>query len=265
VARRLLQSAGLLDLAREARDVAVSVRWLQDNTRLWRHGSPDGLPVPPLRLVRSSTGTSSLEWLFHGGSLAAESVTGILDKNGVDIRACRTILDFGCGCGRVLRQWAGLDARIHGCDYNRRCVEWCRRNLPFASVDVNELTPPLRYDDGQFDLVYALSVFTHLPEPLLFAWMREMKRIVTPGRFLIVSTHGESYLGELTPEQRAQFQSRRAVVKDQNAAGTNRCGVYLSEGYVRERLTDGFSVVDFVPRGATGNPVQDLVLLHRNS
>ena len=172
-----------------------------------------------LRLVRSSTGTSSLPWLFQGGARAAESISGVLARNGSDIRNFRSILDFGCGCGRVIRHWAKQDAAVHGCDYNRKSVEWCRRSLTFARFEVNALTPPLPYADGQFDLVYALSVFTHLPEPLHFAWMCEMKRVLKTDGFLIFSTHGEPYLGDLTPDQQAEFHAGRVVVKDQDSAG----------------------------------------------
>jgi SAM-dependent methyltransferase len=163
----------------------------------------------------------------------------------------------------VIRHWAKQDAAIHGCDYNRTSIEWCRRNLTFARFEVNALQPPLPYRDEQFDLVYALSVFTHLPEPLQFAWMREMKRVLKPGGFLIFSTHGEPYLGDLTPDQQADFRAGRAVVKERDDAGTNRCGVYVSEAYVRTRLADGFRMVDFLPQGATGNPLQDLVLFQK--
>lgn len=263
--RQLLNSAGLLELARETRDLAWSVTWLRDNSRFWLHGAGDGFPVPPLRLVRSSTGTSSLAWLLQGGALAAESIADILVRNGTHIRDFGSILDFGCGCGRVIRHWAELETAIHGCDYSRESAQWCRRNLTFARFDVNALEPPLPYGDGQFDLVYALSVFTHLPEPLCFAWMREMKRVLRTGGYLIISTHGEPYLDELTSDQQAQFRSGRAVVRDQEAAGTNRCGVYVSEEYLRTHLADGFRVVDFMPQGAKGNPLQDLVLLQKTS
>ena len=261
--RDLLKLAGLLDVARETREVVSSVSWLRDNSHFWLHGSSDGLPVPPLRLVRSSTGSSSLPWLFQGGALAADSIAGVLARNGVDIRHVRSILDFGCGCGRVIRHWAKQDATIHGCDYNRTSIEWCRRNLTFARFEVNALQPPLPYRDEQFDLVYALSVFTHLPEPLQFAWMREIKRVLKAGGFLIFSTHGEPYLGDLTPDQQAEFHAGSVVVKDQDSAGTNRCGVYVSEECIRARLADGFRVVDFLPQGATGNPMQDLVLFQK--
>jgi SAM-dependent methyltransferase len=203
--------------------------------------------------------------MFRGGALAAESISGVLEKHSIDIRSFASILDFGCGCGRVIRHWARLDAAVHGCDYNPRAIEWCRRHFPFARFEVNALSPPLPYGAGQFDLVYALSVFTHLPESLALAWMREMERVLNVGGWLIVTTHGESCLGDLTPEQQSQVRRGRAVVKDEGSAGTNRCGVYVSEEYVRRHLAERFQVVDFLPRGAKGNPPQDLALLQRRS
>src|SRR5688500_5632481 len=97
--RTLLDSTGLLDPAREARDVVASVPWWRANARLWRRGAEDGWPLPPLRLVRASTGTSSLAWMLRGGALAAESITDILARHGQTLRDARRVLDFGCGCG----------------------------------------------------------------------------------------------------------------------------------------------------------------------
>jgi SAM-dependent methyltransferase len=182
----------------------------------------------------------------------------------VAIGTLDSVLDFGCGCGRVVRHWAGLRGAIHGCDYNPQSVRWCQRNLTFARFAVNDLHPPLPFDAGQFDLVYALSVFTHLPEPLSSAWLDEMRRVLKPGRWLILSTHGEAYLDDLSAEQQRTFHAGQAVVKHPESAGTNRCGVYVSEGYLRRRFADGFRIVDFVPKGASGNPFQDLVLLQKS-
>ena len=41
-----------------------------------------------------------------------------------------------------------------------------------------------------------------------------MERVLSTDGFLIISTHGEAYLGELTPDQQAQFRAGQAVVKD---------------------------------------------------
>jgi SAM-dependent methyltransferase len=261
--RRALAAAGLLNVTREMRDSLLSVRELPRNWRFWLYGAEDGLPVPPLRLVRSATGTSSLAWSFHGGALAAQSIVDAVEGNGVDMRSLRRILDFGCGFGRVTRHWLHLDADVHGCDYNRHAVRWCQRNLTFAKFAVNQLEPPLPYADEYFDLVYALSVFTHLPGSLLLAWRDELSRVVKRGGFAIITTHGDGYLDELTHEEQGQFRGGGAVVRYERDAGTNRCGVYLSEDYVRRTFGARFEVVDFIPRGAQGNPPQDLVVLRK--
>lgn len=261
--RGLLEHAGLLDSARAVKGIAAGVPWLADNAPYWVRPVPDGLPIPPLRLIRSSTGTSSIRWYLEGGALAAESIAGILERNGVRLGEMARILDFGCGCGRVVRRWATLPADVHGSDYNRDAVRWCSRKLAFATFGVNALQPPLAYADGQFDLVYALSVFTHLPEPLLSGWREELRRVIRPGGWLIVSTHGEAFLPQLSHAQQEEFRSDGAVVIDDRAAGTNRCGVYFSEHYIRQRFAQGFEVEDFVRQGAKGNPPQDLTLLRK--
>ena len=263
--KRLLKSLAVLDLARELRDSIVGLTWARANMRFWIGGAPDGLPVPPLARVRSATGTSSLEWSFHSGTLAAASIRDALARNGVDMNNLRALLDFGCGYGRVLRHWSNLHAEIHGCDYNPGSIRWCRRNLRFARFEVNDIAPPLPYADRRFDFVYALSVLTHLPRPLLDPWMAELSRILEPGGHLLITTHGEAYLGELSPEEQEQFRLGHPVVRNADVAGTNQCGVYFSEAYIRGTLGGGFDVVDFVPRGALGNPHQDLTLLRKRA
>ena len=261
--RTTLTSVGLLSAARNVRDSVRSVQHLADNAPFWFRGTPDGLPAPPVKLVRLTTGTFSLAWMFQSGALAASSIVTALAKNGVRLESLGRVLDFGCGCGRVVRHWARLNAEVHGCDYNPQPINWCRRRLTFARFATNGLHPPLPYSGAQFDLVYALSVFTHLPEPLAFAWMREMERVLKPDGLLLVTTHGEAYLDELTDDERRLFHQARLVVRNPEAAGTNYCGAYCSEDYIRETLSDGFKLIDFIPRGAAGNPHQDLVLLRR--
>ncbi len=74
---------------------------------------------------------------------------------------------------RVARHWAAVPGpEVHGCDYNPELVEWCASNLCSLRGDFrNELAPPLPYVSGSFDLIYALSVFTHLDDALQRAWL----------------------------------------------------------------------------------------------
>jgi SAM-dependent methyltransferase len=188
-----------------------------------------------------------------------------LHARGVAIEELDAILDFGCGCGRVLRYWKALDrARVSGTDRTSKAAVWCRQNLPFAEVGVNHLSPPLDYADSQFDLVYALSVFTHLTEHLQVPWMVELARVVKAGGHIVFSTHGAAYSHRLNGLERRQFDAGRLVVKNATTApGTNYCAAYHPHVYVRDQLAGNLELVDFIPEGAKGNPVQDLYVLRK--
>jgi len=258
--RKLLIGAGLLEAAFRLRD------WWRASTDVGddeRAASPDGLPIPPAYLRELVAGTSDLTWFLSSGARAAESIRDVLGRHGVPPERMTSILDFGCGCGRVIRHWAGLPARVHGADRNRRLVAWCRRHLPFASFEVNGLRPPLRSPDDEFQLVYALSVFTHLPEDLQRPWMEELCRVTSRGGHILLSVHGESYRDTLTPHERRRFDEGLLVVRGSEAAGRNACGAYHPREYIRRVMGTGLTLVDHVPEGATGNPRQDLVLFRR--
>ena len=256
-----LGGVGLLALARRARDALVAVGWLRHNRRFLRGSGGDGLPVPSARLRILTTASPSVEWFVESGREAANSIREQLERHRVPIAEIGQLLDFGCGCGRVVRHWANCPAMVHGCDYNADLVNWCRRRLPFARFETNGLAPPLPYAAASFDLVYALSVFTHLPPPLQQQWIAEIARVLRPGGYLIVSTHGEAYLDTLDEVERRDFRAGRLVVRHHHEAGSNRCGVFFSEDYVRRAFGPRFVVCDYAPRGARGNPPQDLVLL----
>jgi 2-polyprenyl-3-methyl-5-hydroxy-6-metoxy-1,4-benzoquinol methylase len=256
----LLRRLGLLRPAYRAYETLGVVRAAGRPAR----AAEDGLPVPPPRLIVRVAGTADVGWFLESGRLAAQGVTAALARHGRRIEELGALLDFGCGCGRVTRRWAGLDGTaVHGSDANEHAIAWCRANLPFARFTSNGLAPPLDHADESFDLVYALSVFTHLPEDLQHAWARELARLLRPGGFLLLTTHGERYRGRLTPAEQAAFDAGRLVVRWPEGAGTNLCSVFHPRPYVEERLAAGLDVAEFVPEGAKGNPHQDLWLLRK--
>jgi SAM-dependent methyltransferase len=256
----LLRRLGLLRPAYRAYETLNVLRVAGRPAR----AADDGLPVPPPRLIVRVAGTADVGWFLEGGRLAAESVRDALARHGRPIEELGALLDFGCGCGRVIRHWAGLDrTAVHGADANEHAIAWCRTNLPFARFASNDLAPPLDHVDASFDLVYALSVFTHLPEDLQHAWARELARLLRPGGFLLLTTHGERYRERLTPVERADFDAGRLVVRWPEGAGTNLCSVFHPRAYVEERLAGRLDVAEFVAEGAKGNPHQDLYLLRK--
>jgi len=225
-------------------------------------GFDDGLPVPPARLRVRVAGTADLEWFLESGRLAEQSIRATLERHGTRIEDLGAVLDFGCGCGRVTRRWRGLDG-IHGSDMSRDAVEWCRRNLAFARFETNSLAPPLAFADASFDLVYALSVFTHLTVELQRAWLAELARVLRPNGLLLVTTHGAAYAERLAPEERAGFARGEVVVRWAEVEGTNLCAAYHPPGALERLAPPELTSLDLEPEGALGNPRQDVNLLRR--
>jgi SAM-dependent methyltransferase len=220
----------------------------------------DGLPLPPARM-RAQVGPlhADARFFLESGKHNAELVRSLVPLDGVG-----ALLDWGCGCGRVLRHWAGLQhTGVHGCDINPKMVAWCDVNLPFAQVAVNEITPPLPYPDASLDLVYALSVLTHLPEDLQHAWVRECRRVLKPGGRLLFSTMGQHYLTlqRLSEAERRSFEAGNLVVLCEGAPGTSLCSAYHPPAYVREQLAAGFDPIAF--RAAAEDGRHDIHLLRK--
>lgn len=225
----------------------------------------DGAPVPPAYLRILVSGSLDRATYLDLGRAAADSIRETLIRNGLSPEQFRTVLDFGCGVGRVIRHWPAMSsAKLHGTDYNPRMIDWNREHLRFARFDLNQAVPPLRYGDGSFDFIYALSVLTHLPETLQHAWMRELWRVLEPGGCLLITTHGDHHLDQLEPLQQQRFRAGEMVVKNESVAGSNFCNAFHPQSWVRSHLVDGFTVVDFIAAGASGNPGQDIYLLKKS-
>jgi SAM-dependent methyltransferase len=223
------------------------------------------LPVPAAELLYQVAGSADSNWFLACGESVFSAITDLLRRRDVALTQLRSVLDFGCGCGRVLRWWNGVEGpTLHGCDYNSAMVAWCRVNLPFAHIQTNALTPPLGYDDASFDLVYAISVFTHLSADLQARWITELRRIVAPGGWLLVSTHGTNYLSALDSSERQRFERGELVVHYDEASGSNLCNAYHPHAFMRGEWSQGFVVVEHLPAGARPNVLQDLWLLRKS-
>ena len=227
-------------------------------------GAPDGFPIPSSKLLISVNGTPDVRWFLQTGYLAAQSMVLAVKSSSLNIKNYKSILDFGCGCGRVTRHLSFLkNSQLYGTDYNPTLIKWCQENLTHARFQTNQLTPPLSYEENKFDLIYAFSVFTHLPEPLQFSWRNEILRILKPSGILVMSTNGEYYFRDLSPTEQTQFRKGKLVTRGSNVAGSNFCNTYHSTQYVRETFGENFIILNFVPEGAKGNPYQDLFVLKK--
>lgn len=135
-----------------------------------------------------------------------------------------TVLDIGCGCGRVARHVLPRlpDGAYVGADVDARAVAWCERHLRtrhprarFLHIDAynsiynprsrqraSEYRFPLA--DGSVDRITLSSVFTHMLPEDVDHYLDEMARMLRPG--------GRAYVGAFLLNAERRGGSSGAVV-----------------------------------------------------
>ena len=125
--------------------------------------------------------------------LGPETRTALLDVLPEDWSfAGKRVLDFGSGWGRTLGHFLreAHEAEFWGVDVDRVTIEQLQRELcPPFHARVCGVDPPLEFEDASFDLIWAISVFTHLSDNSL-AWLLELHRVLKPGGLLIATYMG---------------------------------------------------------------------------
>jgi cyclopropane fatty-acyl-phospholipid synthase-like methyltransferase len=157
-------------------------------------GAAFDVPLPPARLRFRVDETARADAFVSVGRQTAENLKAAIAKTNFRLQPGATVLDFGCGCGRTLL-WLAKEfpeVQWHGTDVDAEAIEWCRHNLKSAVCSVNESYPPLDYPENKFDLIYAVSVFTHLDADYQRAWLADLARILRPGGLLMASFHSRS-------------------------------------------------------------------------
>lgn len=152
---------------------------------------------PPAELLQHIANNPSVEDFVNSFVHVRNDVKGYLREAGREFADFRNILDLGCGLGRFLYAFqpeVSADQRLYGCDVYEPCAIWCKENIDFASIAHTAIEPPLPFGDGQFDFVYALSVFTHLRLDLQFKWAWEIYRVLEPGGIFFVTIHGSRFV-----------------------------------------------------------------------
>jgi SAM-dependent methyltransferase len=171
----------------------------------------------------------------------------------------KTILDFGCGVGRTLTAFWDVREEItaYGCDIDRASIDWANEHLnpPFTFVACDEV-PPLALPDRTFDLVYAMSVFTHITDHWA-DWIVELHRVLKPGGVLVASILNEpmSQFAFERPWDERTGMLCGALGRPWSIGGPN---VALSEWWVREHWGRALEIDHFqagvqTPDGLAGH------------
>jgi SAM-dependent methyltransferase len=208
-------------------------------------------PYPPLGLmdrVCSLDGRGDPVAAYE--KLGAETKAALLAVLSADWSfAGKRVLDFGCGAGRTLRHF--LEEAKHGefwgCDIDARSIAWLERTLsPPLHVACNGSEPPLELEPGSFDLVWALSVFTHLTDNSL-PWLAELHRLLKPSGLLVATYMGRWNAGVFTNEPWDEDRVGMNVLRRDQGWSHGGPIVLMSDWWVREHWGRAFEIVRVQP------------------
>ncbi|MFH0908091.1 MAG: class I SAM-dependent methyltransferase [bacterium] len=235
--------------------------------RAFRAEHPD-FPVPPLPLAYDAYGHVGLADYRESGRRHAAFLADLLRRHAPGWNPLR-VLEWGCGPARVIRHLPALlppGSEFLGTDYNPTTIAWCRKAIPNMRFEENKLEPPLPFGPAFFDVVYCLSVFTHLSEEMHYAWRDELLRVLKPGGLLILTAHGDFYRERhLFPHERAGYDAGKLVVRGRVEEGKKWFAAFHSPAFMRERFLKGTEIVEHITRPIHGSIEQDVWVVKKPS
>jgi SAM-dependent methyltransferase len=214
-----------------------------------------GIPIPDEALIHRVGCADTVERYLEAGCAQRASVIRALPASWS--WAGKKTLDFGCGAGRALRHFIAEaeEGDFYGSDIDRPSIEWLQAHAsPPFHVLVNNETPPLGLPDNSFDLIYTISVFTHLTVHWA-AWLVELHRVLKPGGLLLATFMGEG-VWRNTPFADEPWDADRVGMLSyslRNPWGQGGPTVLHSDWWITERWGRLFELETVAPVGFFGS------------
>jgi SAM-dependent methyltransferase len=187
-------------LTKSVLDTVKRSRPIYNVGRKVRFALGDGLGARPVEgisgrvhyndFMLNSTAPTDVEYYLHGANEFVDILERSCGEAGRDAQSIAEVLEVGCGYGRIVRE--------------------LRKRMPWARVSVSDVIesaarftasefgaqymPPLEEAgaeyDGRFDLVYLLSVYSHLRRDMAAANLRRVSAVLKPGGVAVITLQG---------------------------------------------------------------------------
>ena len=129
----------------------------------------------------------NMDEFFRLGALQIERTMEVATDLGLPRRRS-SVLDFGCGVGRLSRELSRRFERYVGVDISAAMIERARGlNSAFENCEfvVNEAPDLSRFPDAEFDAVVSFIVLQHIPDrALIRTYISEFARVLAPNGLL---------------------------------------------------------------------------------
>ncbi len=208
-----------------------------------------GISIPPDEWL-FETFQLDYQKYFDDGNLAAEEIW----KWTIQYISAETpaILDWGCGTGRIIQHLHRQNpyALLYGADINEKMIAWNHQHIKDSYFSKITLQTPTEYPANYFDLVYGISVFTHLSASMQKDWIEEMSRILKPAAILLVTTHGSYFTNQLLEAEKKQYHHKGFYEKvfqknNQPVFGDRNYTVYETADFFENMIANNFNTVAY--------------------
>lgn len=128
---------------------------------------------------------------YSGGNQGyTPAMLAFMGKHADKVAKPATALEVGCGDGYFSSVLAQKGFNVTGIDLSEEGVRVAQRRTPNGTFRTHDLTRPMPFADGSFDVIWCSEVLEHLFSPLYV--LQQMHRVLKPGgvTLLTVPYHG---------------------------------------------------------------------------
>jgi SAM-dependent methyltransferase len=159
----------------------------QDSVDQWERNSR----ADALWSVLSAPGKRGRKWeereFFETGLENVRGLFEALEARGLTPKPGKA-LDFGCGVGRLTQALAPKFQSVIGVDAAPtmiRLAQSYNRQGSRVEYRLNQAEDLSQLPSEEFDCILSLIVLQHIPTPVVFAYLREFRRLLAPGGVLV--------------------------------------------------------------------------------
>jgi SAM-dependent methyltransferase len=257
----LIRRLGLIYTTDYIRFQILRARNLLKN-RDYKRKNP-GISFPPDYLLYESFAIDYGAY-YEGGKTTADDLFDLITKYRPP--SDLNILDWGCGPGRIIRHMPELfdpGCRFFGTDYNSKSITWCSENLPNITFALNDLSPPFNYKNHFFDVIYGISIITHLSREKQFDWIQELHRVLKKEGIMLLTSAGNGFMSILTQEEKVHFQNGDLVIRSRVKEGHRTYTAFHPLRFMQDLFSE-FEILEHIEKEPSGNNLpQDIWIVQK--
>lgn len=185
---------------------------------------------------------SAISYYFRTGEDSTKNLLLILEELGVSTYPI-SMLEFASGYGCVSRHLINLSDKINltSCDIHIEAIAFLKQHIGIKQTMLSVVKPEEFLCDSNFEVVFALSFFSHMPRQTWGRWLEALYDKVKPDGYLLFTTQGmESahYFGNPTIPSDGFWFKATSEQKDLDVAdyGQTICTYEFVNNEVNQRL-----------------------------